>query len=318
MFANNVAVVTNSKSPKNGGILTITQKLFANHFPIFDTANQPFNLADFSSFEVVLFSGFDCSFVPIVRHLKFIGKKIAVFWHFSSACEVDSDIGNCWRALLPLLSNKTIDLFITCKKGLDKVVSRLFNVSSFFIMNNIMEAPFRNLHKNGLGIYSGSSNYWVKNLYCNLYACLMTSRSIDILPYDDSLKSIVRACGKEYLVTGSKEKLSYLEFLERISKCELISYVSFSEGSPLIPLEALNNGVICLSGDNHHYFANDPRLHSLLVVSRIDDPLFIYQKIEEALKCKREILQRYIAWKEHYDMIQSSNFWHCLSLLSSL
>lgn len=318
MFISDIAVVTSSALVKNAGITTITQSFFGNLFPIFDLASTSFDIKELDNFKTVLFSGFDHTFVSLTRHLKSIGKKIAVFWHFSNACEVDSDIGNSWRALLPFFSDKSINLFLTCKKGLDKTISQLFNVNSFFVMNNSMEANFRNLPKSGLGIFSGSSNYWAKNIYSNLYACLLTNRSIDVLPYDDTLKSIVQTSGKDYLVTGTTEKLEYYSFLERLSRCELISYISFTEGAPLIPLEALNNGVICLSGNNHHYFENDPWLHSFLVISRMDDSLFIYHSIERALQYKREILQHYTAWKEHYDILQCSNFNHMISLLASL
>lgn len=318
MLTDDIAVVTSSALAKNGGIQTITKSYFSSLFPIFDLASAKYEQNQLNDFHTVLFSGFDQTFVALARHLKSIGKNLAVLWHFSCACEVDSDVGNAWRALIPLISDRTIDLFITCKKGFDLIIANMFPVTSCFVMNNILESSFRDISKSGLGIYSGSSNYWVKNLYSNLYACLMTGLPIDIIPYDDTLKSVVQSAQKEHLVTGLSEKILYEDFLKRLSSRELISYISFTESSPLVPLEALNNGVICLTGNTHHYFESDYRLHSFLVVSRPDDPISISHAIDNALKNKTEILERYLSWKAGYDKIQRNNFEHFISILTSL
>lgn len=318
MSTKDLAVVTSSTLAKNGGIQTITRSYFSPICPIFDLSSADFNQNQLNNFKTIIFSGFDHTFVQLARHLKSIGTKLAVFWHFSGACEVDSDVGNAWRSLLPFLTDRSIDLFITCKKGFDKVITTLFNIPAFFIMNNVLESSFRDIPKNGLGIYSGSSNYWVKNLYANLYACLMVGLPIDIVPYDETLKSVVHSSNRESLVTGVNNQLPYGDFLKRLSTRKLVSYVSFTECAPIIPLEALNNGVICLTGNNHHYFEEDERLRSMLVVSRPDDPAAIFYAIDYALMHRNEILQRYDMWKTSYDFVQKRNFENLLSLLNSL
>lgn len=319
MYAKDIAIVTSGALAKNGGIITISE-VFAHkaNIPLYDLATNPAVPVLLNDFQTILFSGFDESFVELTRYLKSIGKKIAVWWHFSCACEVDNDIGKAWRALLPLLKDHSIDLFISSKKDVDRIIHNFFGIPTFFVMNNITDTSRRNLPKEGLGIYSGSSNYWIKNLYSNLYACLMTKLHVDIIPYDSSLQGIVQNLGMEQYVTGLSERIDYEDFQSRLASRELVSYVTFSECAPLIPLEALNNGVICITGNNHSYFCEDERLRSMLVVSKPDDPMSIYRSINYALMHKFEIMERYAEWKSSYDRTQQYNFIRLFELISSL
>jgi len=318
MVSHNIAIISSKSLSKSGGILSVTQTLFSSIFPIYylnEETNLEMQLADVRA---VVFSGFDQIFVKLARHLKGRGKKIVVIWHFSSASEVDPDIGAAWRALLPLLSEHLIDLFVTCKKDFDIVASNLFRIPTFFLMNNAFETSFADIPKCGLGIYSGSSDYWIKNLRPNLYAALMTGLPVDILPYDSTLQGIVEGLQKTDFVTGISDRVDHDTFMMRLASRELISYVTFSECGPIIPLEALNNGVICLTGNNHHYFEEDSRLKSFLVINRPDDPYAIYQSIVTALENKREIIGRYKIWKFQYDEKQQANFEQFIDLITSL
>lgn len=316
------AIVTSSKLAKSGGIQTITQTLFKDTFPIFFLEKEE-NLENrLKEYDVVLFSGFDKNFIELATELRANMTKVVVFWHFSTACEVDTDIGEAWRALLITLSNQGIDLFITCKPGVDKVISNLFGISTFFIMNNALDSSYASEPKEGIGIYSGSSDYWVKNIRPNLYGALMTGDLVDILPYDDTLKSIVEMVGATNRVTGTKERLAHNEFLKRMSSRQLVTYATFTEGAPILPLEALNNGTICLTGNNHHYFEGHPgddgRLKEFLTVYRPDDPATICNAIQRAMANREYILSEYRKWKAWYDERQKENFNQLIELLNFL
>lgn len=318
MYPHDIAVVSSKFLAKSAGILSVTKTLFSDRgFPTFFLGEDDSLEERLKDFRTVIFSGYDATFAELTHHLKANGKKVVVFWHFSSASEVDTDIGSAWRSLVPFMQDHQIDLFITCKKGLDNVISSLFHIPAFFILNNATDTSFASLPKQGLGIYSGSSDYWVKNLRPNLYATLMTGLPVDILPYDDTIKSVVESLHKTDCVTGINDRLDHQDFLKRLASRELVSYVTFTEGAPILPLEALNNGVICLTGMNHHYFANDSRLSSLLIVPRPDDPETIYPAILTALDNKQEILERYKLWKAQYDAEQLTNFANLVTCLNS-
>lgn len=303
---NNIAVVTSRNLAKSGGIQTVTQTLFKEEYPIFFLEDTRYS--EIQNFEKIIFSGFDASFIETARKLKKEDKKIAIFWHFGLASQVDKDIGDSWKAVLSLQKEHVFDLFITCKYGLAPVIEKIFRIPTFFILNNAIEDKFKLLPKEGIGIYSGSSDYWVKNIRSNLYAALMTGKHVDVLPYEDSIKSVVKDLNMMKMVTGTKERLAHSDFLKRMASRELVTYVTFAEGAPILPLEALNNGVICITGDNHHYFQSDQRLHDLLVCTRPDDPEAIFETIQNALESKNEILFRYTIWKAEYDQEQKKNF----------
>lgn len=316
---NNIAVVTSGTLVRSGGIQTVTRTLFENVMSIFylDKEGEEKIKAKVEKCEKILFSGFDSQFVDLANWAKSVGKKIAVFWHFSFASEVDPDVGEAWKSLLPLLCNHKIDLFITCKAGQQQIIEKLFGVMSCLILNNSMDTSYENEPKEGIGIYSGSGNYWVKNIRPNVYASLITDKRIDIIPYDDTIREMVKALGKEERVTG-EYRLEHSMFLKRMAGCELVTYVTFAEGAPILPLEALNNGVICITGDNHGYFCEDSILHELLVCTRPDDPIAIYDCITRALKHKDEILFRYRRWKDCYDRKQKDNFRNIIKVLEMM
>ena len=320
MNSNNIAIVSSRTLAKSGGIQTVTRTLFEGVFPMYFLGEDEDLEKKLEEHTTIVFSGFDETFVELNRTLRKKGKKIAIFWHFSAASEVDVDLGKAWRALVQMQKEGNFDLFITCKCGLDYTAAKLFKLPTFMIMNNAMENHYRDLSKEGIGIYSGSSDYWVKNLRPNLYAALMTGMHVDLTPYDDTIRSVVNDLGMGTLVTGTSGKLDHDDFLKRMASRELVSYVTFVEGAPILPLEALNNGVVCLTGDNHHYFREDKRLHDLLVVTRPDDPKAIYDAILKGIECKKEILDRYCNWKKGYDKRQQENFeqlFECLNALNN-
>ena len=318
IIENNIAVVTSRSLAKSGGIQTVTRTLFEGVLPIFFLGEDEDLEKKLESYSTVVFSGFDETFVELNRTLRKHGKKIAMFWHFGAASEVDVDLGRAWRAVVQMNKEGNFDLFITCKYGLEFTASKLFKLPSFLILNNAMEDNYKNINKEGIGIYSGSSDYWVKNLRPNLYAALMTEMHVDIAPYDDTIRGVVKDLGMDTFVTGVNGRVNHDDFLKRMASRELVSYVTFAEGAPIMPLEALNNGVVCLTGDNHHYFREDQRLHDLLVVTRPDDPKAIYDAILRGIANKKEIIQRYSEWKKGYDKLQKENFEQLLKGLTAL
>lgn len=315
---NVVAVVTSRKLIKSGGIQTVTQTLFKGVCPIFFLEEEENIKEVLSGFKTILFSGFDKTFVDLVENMKSDGKKIAVFWHFASASEVDDGLGRAWRSLLPLLAEKKVDLFVTCKKGMDALATKLFKLPTFFIMNNSFDGlEHKSIQKEGVGLYSGSSDYWVKNLRPNLYGALMTGMHVDICPYEESLMETVSVLNMDNMVTGAS-RLCHEEFLKRMASREIVSYVTFSEGAPILPFECFNMGVVCVTSDNHHYYDDDSILKELVTCRRPDDAEAIYNAIVRAHENKAEILERHDAWKARYDATQRKNFEQFVKTLSEL
>ena len=274
-------------------------------------------MADFSKGDVALFSGFSQELKVLAKSLKEKDVKIVVFWHFSTSSSIDEDIRHDWEALQEMLKTKDVDLFISCKPNLPAIIERLYGVKGFFIMNNSLASQEVD-HKDGVGIYSGSSDYWAKNMWTNVIAALLTGENTDILPLNQTIMDLVRTCHAEDRVTGVASGLPHDEFIKRMASRIIVLYCTFVEGAPILPLESLNSGTLCLTGNNHHYWHEDPILRDYLVVNDVEDPKAIADAAVKAIDNKEEILQRYKLWKVDYDKRQAKNFDALLQVLNNL
>lgn len=315
-----VQVLTSKNLAKSGGIQTVTKTLFENVFPIYyaEDHTQDAILTNFEKGDIALFSGFSQELKVLAKSLKEKGVKIAVFWHFSTSSSVDEDIRIDWEALQDILKTKEVDLFISCKPNLPIVIELLYGVKGFFIMNNSFASQKVTTPKKGIGIYSGSSDYWAKNMQTNVMAALLTGEDVDILPLDATISQLVETCHAQDRVSGIASGLPHDEFMERMASRELVTYCTFVEGAPILPLEALNSGTLCLTGNNHHYWEDDPVLRKHLVVNDVEDPKAIYDAITRAIQNKKIILFKYNLWKKRYDREQDKNFAELLQVLQSL
>ena len=61
-------------------------------------------------------------------------------------------------------------------------------------------------------------------------------------------------------------------------------YVTFSECSPMLPLESLELEVPCITGNNHHYFKENNLLKKYLVIENETSIEEIKEKIKNFLK----------------------------------
>ena len=311
-----VCVVTSRKLAKSGGIIPVTQTLFGGTYEILfmETMKKRGFEKALKDFDTVIFSGFDASFVEVAEWLKEKGKKIAVFWHFATASEADKEISDAWNAVWAV--KDMIDLFITPKKSMAMLAEKLFKLKTFFIMNNSKMQAYKGYSKKGVGVYTGSGTYWPKNFRSNLFAAMMTGRKVDIIPYDGATRAMVETLGGD--VSGSEEVLEHEQFLRRMAGRELVFYVTFTEGNPILPLEALNNGVICIMGNNTDYFENNPVLRQALVCKRPDDIKEILRLATSALNNKKIIFKNYEAWKSEYDKAQQNNFEEFKAVIAEL
>ena len=76
-------------------------------------------------------------------------------------------------------------------------------------------------------------------------------------------------------------------------------YVTFTECSPMIPLESFELGVPCVIGNNTDFFKNS-KLNEMVVVKEEDSIDEIYEKINFAIEKKDEIMELYRQWKKEY------------------
>jgi hypothetical protein len=99
----------------------------------------------------------------------------------------------------------------------------------------------------------------------------------------------------------SDKPLPQDQMLQAIRDTHLTLYVTFSECSPMLPLESLSVGTPCLVGPTSHLFEDDDFLRSRLVVPAPDRADVIAEWIGGALAERDAIVRAYMRWAPAYN-----------------
>lgn len=305
-----MVIITSKEFYQGTEIPSVTQQLFGDKYKILyledigaTSKDREANIIKKSkNFPVVMFSGIDTACECYIRKLKKADKKVIVYWHYTMAVLTE----NCphranWNTLVKLAKDNQVDLVIFCKGGLKSMwenISAVRQVSSMELSNTVRKGQYYDTPKKDIiGLYLGD-DCWIKNSTVNLLAIAMTGKKVDITPISASLVKMAELMCME--VTESK-KLPHEEFVKRMATCELITYVTYAEACPMLPLEALENGVLCICGNNTAYYKGHPLLEEYLICKRPDDVSDIYDHIQGAIKHKNEIFEDYAIWKREWD-----------------
>lgn len=244
----------------------------------------------------VIFSAMSEGGSELVHTIKKIvpGIVIKAFWHGSMSQVLDEYGWKIHEQIIQMCKEGYISVFATCKKSLVNFYkSQGINVC--FITNKVekkLDTPKkRGDEKVRIGLYAASPTNWRKNMFSQIAAVsLMNNVVLDIVPLDEIGEGFARSLG--VTVTGESKNLARNELIKRMSSNDVNLYVTFSECSPMLPLESLEVGVPCITGDNHHYFS-DSKLGEYLVVTQEDDPSIIKEKIKKCIDKHDEILKIY-------------------------
>lgn len=202
-----------------------------------------------------------------------------------------------------------IDVMGTCKESLVNFYKSQGYKTAFLnntvVLNDEMKKRIENKKKNiqntdklKLGLYSAGTD-WRKNTYNQVMAAsLFKNATLEVIPLRYEFQKI--AYKNDLNIIGSDSHLKREDLLLEMAKNDITLYVTFSECAPMLPIESLEVGTICITGNNHHYFDNT-KLYDYLVVEREDDVMAIYEKINYALEHKDEIFKLYKEWKKSND-----------------
>lgn len=295
------------------GVGASTKELFDDVvvIPDFETTSNAMKVADAvvnnKNIKLVVFSSFGEGWEYLVRKIKELRPeiKIKIFWHGSNAMHIERLDWERFKTIFQLLDQNTINSIAFAKKSMYEQYKKLgYRVE--FLPNNVnfefdtKEVLEKKLVHEGtrIGIYA-SGDRWVKNLYNQMAAAsLIEDAALDMVPLSDSSVDFAKILKID--VYGEEKSVSRKELFERIVNDDIVLYTTFTECAPILPLECLELGVLCITGDNHHYFVNTP-LEKYLVEPKVDNPMAIAARIEKCLKNKDEILKLYKEWKRDYD-----------------
>lgn len=310
-------------NPRWLGVTSATKELFVNLVPLQELPSNSYidvivqKISEIKPKQII-FSAFVDGWEGLARKLKKGNKNIKLksFWHGSHS-QVIEEIN--WRtnlAVINLHRDGIIDVMGTCKESLlnfyksqeynaafikntvnldTELINQIKEYKDEFIKNNSKEID-KDLR---IGMYAAGLG-WRKNMFTQIAAAsLFENTIIDSVPL--SFESQVFASKFNRAIDGVKNGVKREELLKRLAVNDVNLYVTFSECAPMLPIESMEVGTICISGNNHHYFKGS-ELEKYLVVDREDDVIAIKDKITFALKNKVEIFKLYKVWKSNYDL----------------
>ena len=119
---------------------------------------------------------------------------------------------------------------------------------------------------------------------------LLDNAVMDMVPLNEPAKQFAKQYKIE--VTGIEKAISREKLLERIANNDVNLYVTFSECAPMLPLESMELGVPCITGNNHHYFEGS-ELEKYIVINDEADIEEIKNKIELCIENREKIIALY-------------------------
>lgn len=250
----------------------------------------------------VVFSAFAIGWKDLVVYLKKKGNiKIKTFWHGSHSQILDMYGWERNLEIIDLHEKKYVDVMGTCKKSLMNFYSSQ-GYKAYFITNKVSgikqtKNKENKKDKTVVGIYAAKCDDWRKNMYSQMAAIkLLDNAVMDMVPLNEQAEKFAKQYDIE--VTGIKKSISREKLLERISNNDVNLYVTFSECAPMLPLESMELGVPCITGNNHHYFKNT-QLEKYIVINDEADIEEIKDKIELCIENKEKIIDLYKEFSEN-------------------
>ena len=293
------------------GVGSSTQEMFGSvtYVPDIDDEKRIDDLVDAiiknKKIRMVIFSGFATGWEKIVRKLKKEKPDLVVkvFWHGSNAMHIEEYDWGRFSAMMTLLGDELIDEVAFAKKSMYEQYSKL-GYKVVFLPNNyscklkVKRGEKRDDDKKRIGIYS-SGDRWVKNFYNQMAAAsLIKNAKVDIVPISPRVAQFARLLNLN--LSGEEGTIPRRELLARIARQDVVLYATFVECAPILPLECLEMGVPCITGDNHHYWEGT-ELEKYLVEPKVDNPIAIAKRAERCIKEKEKIIRLYKNWKKDYD-----------------
>ena len=250
----------------------------------------------------VVFSSLSLGDKQIIKYLKKNKPSIKVksFWHGSHSQILDEYGWDRNVEIIELHKKKKIDVMATCKESLLNFYKNQ-GYKSIFITNKVTidkkitkELNNKKDSKNKeikIGIYAAKCDDWRKNMYSQIAAVsLIDNAVIDMVPLNKSAIEFCKLLGVK--IVGEDKAIPREELLKRMSKNDVNLYVTYSECAPMLPLESMEMNVVCISGNNHHYFKNS-KLEDYVVVKNESNIQEIKDKVLDGIKNKDKILNLY-------------------------
>lgn len=294
------------------GVANSTKGLFKNIIPlehIYKTSDIK-NIAEAinqNNIKSVIFSQICDGWTSLIEEIKNINNniKVKVIWH-GNCYEFFSDFTwNLNRKVMEMYKQNKIDSFGFVRSTMYEFYKKV-GFKSFYLQNNvyvkdeqILEKTEKKDKKIKIGIYNADTRE-LKNIYTSLSAIKLVPNAVaDVVPINDGASRFVKLLNLE--TTSINDYIATEELLKRVQENEVNVYPTFTENSPMFPLESFEVGIPCLLGNNNDYFVGT-KLGEYVILDKEDDAEYIKNKIINVIEHKQEIMNLYKDWKKDFDM----------------
>lgn len=297
-------------NPETIGIMNATKDLFGEDRAI--ELYEVFNVKQIKNiakaivdkrFEQVIFATMAYGYKDLAEEIHSLDEniKIKFMWHGSHALFVNFNEQKYLEELLQLQKRGIVDTIGFFKSAMAEFYS-LKGYKACHLMNDVNISTVYPHKKDGrlkIGLYS-SGDRWEKNTYNQLSAIAMVKDAyLDVIPNTPLAKSFCDLMHIKTVNDNSTISLNRTQLLTRMAQNNVNLYVTFTECSPMIPLESFEVGVPCIIGNNTDFFKGS-KLNDLVVVKEEDSIDEIYDKMNYAIENKEEIMNLYHEWKREY------------------
>ena len=256
-------------------------------------------------FEQVIFATMAYGYKDLAEKIYELNNKIKIkfMWHGSHSLFVNYNEQKFLEEILQLQKRKIVTSIGFFKKSMKEFYSKK-GYNSYWLINdvNLDKNKIEKKEKNNeikIGLYS-SGDRWEKNTYNQLSACAMVKNAyVDIVPMTKLATSFCKLMSIKTVSDDNEFSIKRKELLKRMSKNTINLYVTFTESSPMIPLESFEVGVPCIIGNNTDYFKGN-EIENYIVVKEEDNIDEIYDKINLCIENKEKILKLYKDWKSEH------------------
>ncbi|MDD3304267.1 MAG: glycosyltransferase [Clostridia bacterium] len=231
--------------------------------------------------------------------------KVKFLWHGSHSLFVNDNEEYFLNSILDLQKRGIVTAIGFAKESMAKFY-QMKGFNAYFVKNTVHihhELPANRINQDEvkIGLYAAGDR-WEKNTYNQLSACSLVSRKlvVDCIPATELTMNYCKLMNIKLSNESCNHSVSREELINKLSNNDVNLYATFTECSPLIPLESLECGVPCVIGDNTHYF-KDTELEQYLVVKSEDNIDEIADKIKLCIENKSKIIDLYKNWKKTYD-----------------
>lgn len=306
-------------SPYWSGVATSTASFFDEsslQYPYYKTEFPQVNehqylerlselLAKSPELKSVIMSGGTMLQMQLAKKIKDKNSNIKVFfgWHGSPAQWVDGPQYKTFGDWFNLYKDNIIDGVISFKPQLSDVLNE-FNINSYSVCNYIIKSPVVNTlpapenERYTIGLFAAMFS-WYKNPFPQLLA--IGSISGCELVTNLALEKEKKWITEKIKLVELNGNLNNKKFVELLSQLHVVSYVTNTECSPMIALEAVSVGTPCIVGPAGNIYKGNKKLEHYLVEPEVDNPKAIRERLILVRDNYQEIKSLLVTFAESYN-----------------